>query len=363
MRSPYNAKHFKSAPTSGPRHMAPAKAPAPKRKGLKSLSAAFLVMALSLAAFSISDAAEAARPPCKPKKLCQPTTTTTVPSTTSTTGGTTSTSTTTTSTTTTTTTVPPTTTTTVPPTGATPLWHGNADTDVDRGGNTDCMDKETPGLSSDHLSIANDPNGQYGKVYKAYLTAADINAGNNRAEWNEAYRNCDGNNELNLWGENGPSSTDVFVGWRSMFGGNYFLSGADNDGNVLQWKGDSSCGGPAVGMTIRNNRLAIRTIDGDFQAYSGPLFSSLVDGEWHDMVLRVNFSKTSTGFVEFWLDGVAQTMLNGQTRINVPTVCPNDVKVYPKWGTYGMDVGTGAGPIHYLESPRIGLSYAQAVPR
>jgi hypothetical protein len=52
---------------------------------------------------------------------------------------------------------------------------------------------------------------------------------------------------------------------------------------------------------------------------------------------------------------VKQTMVNGLQRIYVPTVCPNDTKVYPKWGTYSMVSSSNA--IHYIESPRIGTSY------
>ena len=242
------------------------------------------------------------------------------------------------------------------------LWHADADRDNDMGSHTLFMDKNTDALPTSRLSIVPDPLGLYGKVYRAHLTAADIEAGQNRAEWNEALLG-DGDTELNLWGVDAPGTTDVFVGWRSMFGGDLALTGSSNDGNYLQWKGDSSCGGPAVGMTVRNNRLTVRTIDGNHLAWNGPLMSSLMDGRWHDFVLRVNFSKTSTGFVEVWLDGEQQTMLNGMSRIYLPTVCPNDTKVFPKWGVYGMDHGVGAGPIHWLESPRIGTTYAAAAPR
>jgi hypothetical protein len=246
------------------------------------------------------------------------------------------------------------------------LWHGDADRDVDRGDQTDCMDKETPGLPSSRLSIVPDPLGLHGQVYRANLTAADIEAGDNRAEWNEAFVDCDGNTELNLWGENGPGTTDVFIGWRSMFGGDWALTGAANDGNVLQWKGDSSCGGPAVGMTIAGGRLSLRTIDGDPPGVEGLWVDSVPFSErlggWHDFVMRVGFSKTSTGFIELWVDGVAQSMSDGTTRHEGPTVCPNDVKVYPKWGVYGMDAGVGAGPAHWLESPRIGTTYSEVAP-
>ena len=56
-------------------------------------------------------------------------------------------------------------------------------------------------------------------------------------------------------------------------------------------------------------------------------------------------------------------MTNGGYRINFPTVCPDDQQVYPKFGVYGMDEGIGAGPAHWVESPRIATTAASAVPR
>jgi Polysaccharide lyase len=314
-----------------------------RRKHSRRLIGALLAAAL-LTGVVVQEGASAKRPECHPRRGCTSTTTTSAPT------STTSTSTTsTTLPTTTTSTTAPTTTTTVP-SGGTALWHGDADIDVDYGDHTGCMDKELSSASST-LTIANDPNGLYGKVYRAETV------GDGRAEWNEAYVNCNegDSGKLNLWGTSGPGTTQVYIGWRSLFAGTVTLTGAENDGNYAQWKGDSSCGGPAVGLTIRNNRLSIRTIDGDWLAYSGPLMSSLLDGQWHDMVMFVNFDKTSNGFIEFWLDGVKQTMVNGLQRIYVPTVCPNDTKVYPKWGTYSMVSSSNA--IHYIESPRIGTSY------
>ena len=221
------------------------------------------------------------------------------------------------------------------------------------------MDKEETGTGS-LLSIATDPQGLYGKVYKAVVFGDGT-----RAEWNEAYRDCDGNNEINLWGANGPGTTDVYIGWRSLFTGNFALTGSTNDGNVLQWKGDSSCGGPAVGMTISNNRLSLRTIDGDPPGVEGlwndpVLFEDRVD-QWTNFVMRVNFSKTDTGFIELWINGQMQIMSDGTTRHEGPTVCPNDTKVYPKWGVYSM--ASGSSPIHWLESPRIGTSFGAVVPQ
>lgn len=251
---------------------------------------------------------------------------------------------------------------------ATTLWHADADNDVDSGDKTLFMDKATDGLPTSRLSIVPDPNSQYGDVYKAQLFAADINDGEKRAEWNEAFLG-DGETELNLWGEDGPTTSNVYIGWRSMFGGDLFLSGGNNEGNYLQWKGDSSCGGPAVGMTVSQNRLTLRTLDGDAdkggveRLWVGPLMTTMMDGQWHDFVMRVEFNKGSSGEIQLWLDGNLQLMANGTDTFHGPTVCPLDTKVFPKWGVYNMDVGIGQGPIHWVESPRIGVTYDGVVPR
>jgi hypothetical protein len=213
--------------------------------------------------------------------------------------------------------------------------------------------------SSSNLTIANDPAGLHGKVYRAETF------GTGRAEWANANRNCDGSTRLNLWGTNGPGSTDVYIGWRSYFNGNFALTGSANDGNVLQWKDDSTCGGPSVGMTIRNNRLSLRTIDGDPPGVEGlwndpALFASRM-GDWTDFVMRVNFSTTSSGFIELWVDGVPQIMSDGTTRHEGPTVCSGATRIYPKFGVYSMNSGSNAR--HWLDDPRIGLSYAAVVPR
>ena len=52
-------------------------------------------------------------------------------------------------------------------------------------------------------------------------------------------------------------------------------------------------------------------------------------------------------------------MLNGQTRIHLPTVCSLDTNVFWKMGAYSM---TGGAPTHWVESPRIGTSAAVVTP-
>jgi hypothetical protein len=322
---------------------------------IRRLSAGLLALVLSAAVLYAAPVVEAkGKPACHPRKGCV--TTTTVAPTSTTVGPTTTIAPTTTTTQAPTTTVPPTTTTTSPPpTGA--LWWGNADIDVDRGDQTDCMGKDA--RDGGTLTIADDPLGQYGRVYRAHVVGDAP-----RAEWDRAYRNCDGDTEVNLWGEDGPGTTDVWVGWRSLFTGDYALSGSENDGNVMQWKGDSSCGGPAVGMTIRNGRLSLRTIDGDPPGVEGlwvdPVLFSARHGRWTEFVMRTGFAKDSTGFIELWVDGVPQIMSDGTTRHEGPTVCPNDARVIPKFGVYSMRPGADA--VHWIEDPRIGTSAAAVTP-
>jgi hypothetical protein len=219
------------------------------------------------------------------------------------------------------------------------------------------------------LSIVDDPTGRYGKVYRAYLTPTDITTGANRAEFAQALLG-DGDTKLRLANDVTPrgSTQNIWFGWRSLFGPDVVIDdGNKNDGNYMQLKGDSSCGGPAIGMTIKYGRLTLRSerylTEYGNAAWSGPKMSTLL-GSWHSFVLHVQFSKdAATGYLEVWLDGVRQTMSNGQPRIYFPTVCPDDTYIYPKMGVYGMDEATGAGPVHWIESPRIGTGYEAVTPR
>ena len=239
------------------------------------------------------------------------------------------------------------------------LYAGNADIDTDLGSQTYCLGKDA--RDGGTLTIGTDPLGQHGAVYRAHAVGDS-----QRAEWENAYKDCDGDTKVNLWGTDGPGTTDVYIGWRSQFTGNYALTGSTNDGNVAQWKGDSSCGGPAVGMTIRNSRLSLRTIDGDTDRggveglWNDPaLFASRMN-VWTDFVMRVNFSKGSDGFIELWVNGAKQTMANGTQRFTGPTVCPNDTRVFPKWGVYSLT--SGADAVHLMDNPKIGTTYAAVAP-
>jgi hypothetical protein len=250
-----------------------------------------------------------------------------------------------------------------------PLWHADADADVDLGDRTRFFDKHVASDAWDRIAIVDDPTGRFGKVYEASLLPQDIDTGRQRAELSHALLG-DGETELPLAARDTPrgDTREVWLGWRSLFGPDVVV-GRDhpNDGNYMQLKGDADCGGPVVGLTIKGGRLTLRSerylerTDG--VAWAGPPMEELLDGSWHSFVLRVRFAADHTGELEVILDGRRQRMTNGRTQIRFPTMCPADTYIFPKFGVYSMDEAIGAGPQHWIESPRIGTTYLEAVPR
>lgn len=249
------------------------------------------------------------------------------------------------------------------------LWHADADRDVDLGDRTRFFRKHVSSEQWDRLAIVDDPTGRFGRVYQAGLTPQDIRRGDDRAELAGALLG-DGSTELRLAVDDTPEgpTRDVWLGWRSLFGRDVVVDeDHPNDGNYMQLKGSSDCGGPTIGLTIKAGRLTLRSerfleVTGGV-AWEGPPMAEVLDGAWHAFVLHVRFAADGTGELEVFLDGRHQVMTNGRTRIRFPTMCPEDRYVRPKFGVYSMDDATGVGPRHWIESPRIGTSYLAVVPR
>ena len=249
------------------------------------------------------------------------------------------------------------------------LWHADADRDVDLGDRTRFFGKHVASERWDRLTIVDDPTGRFGRVYQAGLSPEDLEAGDDRAELVGA-RLGEGEAELLLGVDHTSqgSTRDVWIGWRSLFGRDVVVDeDHPNDGNYMQLKGDSDCGGPTIGLTIKSGRLTLRSeryLDRtDGVAWEGPPMTELLDGSWHAFVLHVRFADDGNGELEVFLDGRQQVMTNGRTWIPFPTMCPADRYVRPKFGVYSMDEGIGTGPRHWIESPRIGTSFLSVVPR
>ena len=208
------------------------------------------------------------------------------------------------------------------------------------------------------LRITDDPAGLYGKVYIAYLLNGDTWSGDGTAR--AEFYGTDLPNGIHLTYVEG---SDYYFGWRSMISRGNYYSGSGNLGNLVQFKGDSDCGGPAVGLTLENSRVALRSeVSGIF--WEGPLASKFA-GSWHSFVVHIHFSTgPTTGFVELWLDGVPQTFTDGTQHHVMATMCPADMYEYLKMGFYRGTKITGYGDgYHWIDTPRLGTSYGAVVPR
>ena len=241
----------------------------------------------------------------------------------------------------------------------TAFWHADADTvglDAFKGLQ---YDTSPPAFSSEtRLTVVDDPLGRYGRVYRAMLADGDRYDGKARSEFYGSV--LPSGEERKLYADD-----DLFFGWRSMVtDGIAAPPDRSNSGNLTQFKGDSSCGGPAIGMTIKHGRLTLRSEQYENAFWEGPAMSDF-DGSWHDVVFHIYFSKDrAVGFVEFWLDGVMQTFVDGSTRYQIETMCPNDDYVRLKLGLYrSVDLERTGRAEHWIESPRMGATFAAVVPR
>jgi hypothetical protein len=84
--------------------------------------------------------------------------------------------------------------------------------------------------------------------------------------------------------------------------------------------------------------------------------SVLEKDRWYELIYRVNLSQDpSTGFVEVWLDGVQQSLANGQTRMYGQTI--QMPSTYLKAGIYRSASSTGTSIVEH-DSIVVGTSLA-----
>ena len=113
-------------------------------------------------------------------------------------------------------------------------------------------------------------------------------------------------------------------------------------------------GSPGVAVLLDNERtLTLGPGDSSRTFWQS---SSLQTDRWYDLIYRVNLSQDpSTGFVEVWLDGVQQSLDNGQTRIYGQTM--QMPQTYLKAGIYRSKSSTGTSVIEH-DAILVGTSYA-----
>ncbi|WP_212003026.1 heparin lyase I family protein [Chitinophaga sp. HK235] len=189
------------------------------------------------------------------------------------------------------------------------------------------------------ISVDTDP--VYGQVWKFYKPA-----GSHRTEGHGAknYQAAEGD--------------DIYIGWRSKLD----IPATQNTNAVFQWK--------AYGSTLpmtQNYPIVVST------SSSGTLHlmhyapgkigtevwvTPLSRNTWNTMVLHLKVSRdASIGFIEFWYNGVKQTLVNGTQRYPARTLDADYCD--PKFGVYG---GDPSDITNYVHAIKIASTYADAAP-
>lgn len=115
---------------------------------------------------------------------------------------------------------------------------------------------------------------------------------------------------------------------------------------------------PTIFTHLSDGRIAMEShSEGWSSKWRSP---TSVRGAWHDIVIRAYFHRDpAQGWVELWLDGVPQTMNNGQKRIYYSTFHPNEsastahlhVNNYRERGQFQWSTV-------YFDAVRVGSTYA-----
>ena len=225
----------------------------------------------------------------------------------------------------------------------------------------------------DRLSVVTDPT--YGKVYQAAMKAGDDYRGKSRAEF--ANPALDNGEDFYIY-----HGDEYYIGFRSKLseGLDSLGDGDSNSGNLMQLKGKLSCGGPALGLTIKNGRLTLRretddNADIDIDAHllgnregvfwTGPRIDD-IDGQWFELVFHINFNvDPDIGFVELWFNGQKQQIGNNG-KLHGKTMCfdSSEERVEVKLGLYRNErYNKSTFDYHWINDPRVGTSYNAVDPR
>ncbi len=209
------------------------------------------------------------------------------------------------------------------------------------------------------ITVASDPLGQYGNVFKYYLPDEPSGFGKERTE-SKGTVTPSGNYQL-------QNNTDYYIGWRSMW--NPMPS---NPGWValFQIHGYGPSGQPAP--------LVFRLLgDGNLSAQNGVTGGNndfwhvpFKLNTWQNFVVHINLSSSaSVGYVEIWYNGVNQTLaggvsVGGVSRLYCQTVDPTSGSYDAlKWGVYRSGAMDGTGPATaYMSGAKLGTTYADVDP-
>jgi hypothetical protein len=187
--------------------------------------------------------------------------------------------------------------------------------------------------------------------------ADDCSGDRERAEWAVGAATL-GSNALQ------PGRT-YYLGWRGKFvmaGG--ATGGAPNNPNTVMqskshgpWMSDSPSLNYPITMGVDHGTFHVTKYgNGMSTVWSIPY--SQVHNKWFSFVMKITYSRTNTGGVGVWFNGVPQTLSNGQTWMSCPTWSGDSQSIH--WGIYRLRInGTS---YYYMKDNTIATTFEEANP-
>jgi hypothetical protein len=214
-------------------------------------------------------------------------------------------------------------------------------------------------LAPGTVTVALDPLGQQGNVYKFFLPDTNSAFGKER---------CESSGTETPTGEFRPAyNTDYYIGWRAMWNPMPI-----NPGWVALFQMHG------YGVTGQGAPLVLRCVNGDGNLYMQNNANGIDVNFWHT-TFKTNVWQTfvihtflstnwNEGYTEIWYNGVLQTNINGTTRWYGPT-WDNVDGVWQdsynklKWGCYRSGAMDGKGDATaYMSNAKVGSTYADVDP-
>ncbi|MFJ4624525.1 heparin lyase I family protein [Streptomyces sp. NPDC088812] len=145
------------------------------------------------------------------------------------------------------------------------------------------------------------------------------------------------------------ADSTYWLGWESQ------LSTVSGDFVVWQWKSypNADQNYPLI-MTVKDGAVRLFHVGTD-AAWNLIWSAPVAAGAWHRFALGVHTSASaSSGWVELYFDGTAQTFTDGGTRFTGRTW---DSANEPKWGAYDRDTPE-SDVVHRVDGLRMGTTHA-----
>jgi Polysaccharide lyase len=209
-------------------------------------------------------------------------------------------------------------------------------------------------LERDPGSITVADEGQYGRSFR-YETWDSADGSKERCE-SRGMRNPDGS-LFRL--DRSRLNQTYYVGWRSKLNPMPITRGRWIAFWQLHWSGAGPGGGPMTLRTLGDGNLYVQYVSPDGKVDRNIWQSPLRINQWSSFVIAYRLTTDSTGYIEFWYDGVQQKFTNGSTRWTGPIF--KGTHVNNKWGVYRSGPNKGRA-VNWVNHPRLGTTYDSVAP-